>query len=464
MTAKSEDLQNIPEEKVKPKSVHLKKKDKIQLLVDEIKSEYGIDVEPKKDPRYKFIKIINYLTNKYDFMFNTINTDIEYKLKESEDFKYFDDMDYIDVRLDLQMNCGMPVSKDVYETSLYSSSVSHRYNPFREYIFGLPAWDQKTDHIKHYLQQISLRSEDDRNYFINGFKKWFVALVMSLIEDIPDPFFINQTCLVFVGGQGKYKTTWLKRLLPRHLQLRYFYGSNFQTHNKDHEKYLATKIIINLDEMAALNKTDIESIKSKITQDQVVVRLPFARKDIHLKRRASFCGSINQMEFLKDDTGSRRWFIVEVDSVSLRDDFNPDLLFAQALFLYKEGFQYWFDSTDIEEMEKYNEKFKLKSMEEELILKHFSIPTINEIKAKSVEYMSATDISNFFSDKYTKINTNNTTIKNIGIILRRLGYEKRSRRLNDSETPVSLWCVKKVFEPTNTSMEEMATNNLDFPI
>lgn len=117
---------------------------------------------------------------------------------------------------------------------------------------------------------------------------------MSLIEDTPDPYHINQVALILVSsGQGKHKTTWLGSIVPEILRLKYYYPSSFNAHNKDHEKYLATKILINLDEMSSFNKTDIETMKSKITQPQVVLRLPYGRADIHVKRRASFCGSIN---------------------------------------------------------------------------------------------------------------------------------------------------------------------------
>src|SRR5690606_13277862 len=132
-----------------------------------------------------------------------------------------------------------------------------------------------------------------------------------------------------------------------HLQLKYFYGSTFQFNNKDHEKFLAHKIIINLDEMAALNRTDMESVKSKITQDQVVLRPQYARVDIHLKRRASFTATNNNIEFLKDDTGSRRFFVVEVENIDPREDFELDMMYAQGLYHFKNKLRYWFDREDI---------------------------------------------------------------------------------------------------------------------
>jgi len=89
-----------------------------------------------------------------------------------------------------------------------------------------------------------------------------------------------------------------------------------------HLQFLATRMLINLDEMESYNKTDIGVMKSVISTAQVSLRLPYGRTAQNMKRRASFCGSINDRQFLRDETGSRRWFIIEVDTI----DFNNDQL------------------------------------------------------------------------------------------------------------------------------------------
>ena len=60
---------------------------------------------------------------------------------------------------------------------------------------------------------------------------------------------------------------------------------------------------------------------------------------------ASFCATGNNLQFLTDDTGSRRWLPFEVERIE-----NPwttripyEGLFAQALWLLEHGFRYWFE-------------------------------------------------------------------------------------------------------------------------
>lgn len=446
---KQKEFQDLLEIKVDEK----KNSDWILELTEKIKEVYNIELQPIKNrTKHNLLRAIKYLSEKYDFRYNEINTDTEYKLKGDKNFQYFDDRDYRTIYLDLKKNGGINLPDSDYKNIIYSEELSRKFNPFKEYLFSLPKWDKKTDWIELFLRQIYLKEEKQRSYLVKGFKKWFVALVVSLIKDEPDRKYINHSCLVLVGGQGKYKSSFLESIVPPHLRMKYFYGSNFQVHNKDHEKYLAFKILIDLDELAAFNKTDIESMKSKITQPQIVVRLPYTKADIHLKRRASFCGSINNAQFLKDDSGSRRFLIIETPGITLDESFDIDRIYSQALFLFRDGFKYWFDSDDIEGIEKHNEGYRLKTFEEELIQYHFKVPDQEDYIRNRVEYLSATDIANFLADKHNRINVNNTVIKNVGSIMKRLGYEKKSRRLNGKV--VSLYDICTVFEPKAIPLEQ----------
>lgn len=417
-----------------------------------------IDVkkEDKRSTRNTLVKVINFLNEKYDFRYNEINTDTEYKQKNQKEFRYFDDMDYRDVYLKTIIDGDFSISDQSFKSIIYSRSVSKIFNPFKEYFKEVEgSWDGKSDMIRMCLEQVYLKEEKHRDMFIKHFKKWFVALIMSLITDVPSPFNVNQTCLILVGSQGRYKTTFLKNLIPSSMQLKYFYGSSFQPHNKDHEKYLAYKMLINFDEMAAFNKTDIETIKSKLSQDQIVVRLPYAKADIHLKRRASFCGTENNREILKDMTGSRRWLVFEVDKININQDFDIAAMYAQGLKLFKEGFKYWFDEDDIRYIEGYNDQYTFKGFEEELVMKHYIVPVDNDYEMNKVEYLNATDIATDLAKKYEKINVNNTIIKNIGQAMRKLGFIKRSRRITGYDNPIPLWAVRMADYPGRSSSADI---------
>ena len=321
MSKQTTEFQNVSEKKVKAKettsAAHTPTALKIQAAMD-------------------------FLNQYYDFRYNVIANEVEFKKKADKTFIYFDEFEYNGIMIEMDL-AGIHIADNKYRNIVVSKFISQKYDPFKEYLAGLPKWDGKTDHIQHFLQQVSLASEErDRLYFIKYFRKWLVGIVMSIIEDKPDPQLTNQMALIFLSKeQGKFKTTWLGSIVPESMRLRYYYSSSFNPHNKDHEKYLATKLLINLDEMGSFMKSDIETMKSKITQPQVVLRLPYGRNDIHLKRRASFCCSVNKRQFLRDETGSRRWIVIEIDNIDYNKEFNTDLIYAQAFEMYKNGFNYW---------------------------------------------------------------------------------------------------------------------------
>lgn len=395
------------------------------------------EVEESKSSKNKLIKAYNYLKEHYDFRYNVITFETEYKPKDEPDseYKFFDDTAYHDIDQEVALKAASIAERN-FKNWVYGSKLSKHYDPFKTFIFNLPGWDGK-DYIEEWLRQIELADEEQRDFFIDCVTRWFIAYVASLVVDQ----LTNQTCLVLVGEQGKYKTTLLNSIVPPELKLDYLYASTFIAHNKDHEKYLATKMLINLDEMQAFNRSDIESIKSKITQDKIELRLPYAKADIKAWRRASFVGSVNRDEFLNDATGSRRFLPFKIKKITYKKDYDIKPLYSQAYKLFKEGRKYWFDSEDIERLERHNDPHKDKTMEEEYVLQHFRKPTKEDISKGSCEYLLAGEIMDIVCKKHEKMNANNTVKRNIGIALQMHGYDKVPMRRNGK--PLKLWCVQQ---------------------
>lgn len=410
--------------------------------------------EVSKNIKNRIVAAYNYISENYEFRYNTVTLDVEYRKKGGEEFLFFDDRAYRDIDLEIAL-AGFHISERYLKDWVYGSKLCYEFDPFREYINRIAPWDGKTDHFKHFLEQVYLKDEDQREFFIECFTKWFVAYVGGLVDD----FTTNQTCFTLVSKQGRFKTTFLNLLVPKELRLDYLYSSTFIAHNKDHEKYLATKMLINLDEMQAFNRSDIESIKSKITQDRVVLRLPYAKADIKAFRRASFVGSVNRVEFLNDATGTRRFLPFEIDNIALDWDYDISRLYAQAIALFKNKYKFYFDPADIEKLEVHNDPHKDRTMEEEFIQMYFVPATPEELKQKStkISYLTPNEIADRFGKKYEKANINNTVKRNLGVALQGNGFQKVSVRLNDK--PRKVWAVKEVVSPDKYDLEGMPLNS-----
>jgi predicted P-loop ATPase len=144
--------------------------------------------------------------------------------------------------------------------------------------------------------------------------------------------------------------------------------------------HLAECMLINLDELENLSKSEIGSLKSLITQGTINIRRPYARSNEKLPRRASFAGSINSRQFLNDATGSRRFLCADVLSIDNEHVIiDPDLVLSQAFSLFKQGYQYWFDLTETEEINSNNCQYQVVSAEEEALLLVFQPARQNEV-------------------------------------------------------------------------------------
>lgn len=85
----------------------------------------------------------------------------------------------------------------------------------------------------------------------------------------------------------------------------------------------------------------------------------------------------NNVQFLSDPTGNRRWLPFEVESIlSPREHpFDYPHIYAQALHLLRSGFRYWFTQQEIIELNLHNHKFEAPRLERELVALYFAHPT-----------------------------------------------------------------------------------------
>jgi len=419
----------------------------------------------KGDKRNKILLAKEHLEQKYDIRLNQDTKEVEWKLKSEKAYNLIDDQTFGYFKMDILMQAGITLTKDDLDILLSSGYFFETYHPFKDYLAKLPKWDGKTDYFAEWCRQVQVKGEDKYCvYFIEGFKKWFVGMVMSLITDEVSPRNVNQICMVFTGKEGKYKSTFFNNLIPADMRSRYFYTGTYDFHSEEAQKYLGTKILIDLAELEALNRGEITQIKARITQQQVSLRLKYGRKDTNWKRRASFCGSTNDQNFLTSVTGNRRFIIIPIERITIDETLNLDNLYAQALALYKNGFQYWLDEDEINTVNLMNNEFRRTSEAEEMILLHLKKPLKDDYEHPGrVDYMNATMIANWLTETYKRLNVNDSLKKKIGEIMNLYEFPKVKKRVNDSPYPIDCYAVIKYRNPqlTNINNNNFESKNID---
>jgi len=299
--------------------------------------------------------------------------------------------------------------------NLLYSDFCELFNPFEDYFYNLPTYDEKTDYITELANTITTTKQD---LWQQCFKKWLVAMVGCVLDDKV----INHTVIVFSGKQGLGKTTWVEKLVPKQLK-EYLFSGTINPNNKDTLVQLAECMLINLDELENLNRSEIGSLKEIITKTQIRMRKAYGHNNETMPRRASFAGSVNTAQFLNDSTGSRRFLCFELEGIKYQHDVDINMAFSQALFLFKSGFRYWFDQEEIKNITENNEQYQLHSPEEELLLTWFEPCS----KEEATLFLNASQIAAKLADR-TKLNLNDGTINKLGKALKKHNFIKISKK------------------------------------
>ena len=307
-----------------------------------------------------------------------------------------------------QMSSVLRVNiQDVYR--VIESDYVPAFNPFVEYLESLPEWHEgdhdyiadlaatvkikgEQEHIEspqtstqkeaqEEAQEASLKGPSqatDSSLFTlrSSLKKWLVGMVAGWIsEDV-----VNNVILVFIGEQGAYKTTWFNYLLPPQLKQYFYTKTNANRMTRDDLLTLAQYGLVCCEELDTMRPAELNQLKAAVTMPSIDERAAYAHFHEHRKHIASFCGTGNNVSFLSDPTGNRRWLPFEVESiVSPRDHpFCYEGIYSQALALYKSGFTFWFTKEEIQEQNRHNRKFETPRLEHELVDLYFRRPLEHE--------------------------------------------------------------------------------------
>lgn len=114
--------------------------------------------------------------------------------------------------------------------------------------------------------------------------------------------------LVLEGEQGTKKSSSLRILAGEE----WYVETTMGTDSKDFFMQFAGKLFVEFSEGETLNKTEAKKMKAIITTQIDKYRPPYERVSRDFPRRCIFAMTTNQEEYLKDETGNRRWLPVTV--------------------------------------------------------------------------------------------------------------------------------------------------------
>jgi len=153
--------------------------------------------------------------------------------------------------------------------------------------------------------------------------------------------------IVLEAAQGAGKSRTARILATRPI---WFADSIGDVSNKDAALQLSGRWVIELSELAAVRRAEVESVKGYISRTQDVFRPPYGRRAVTVLRQSVFVGTTNEREYLRDKTGNRRYWPVRCTRIFLEDlERDRDQLWAEAVHYYKQGAQ-WHPDAALTEM------------------------------------------------------------------------------------------------------------------
>lgn len=160
------------------------------------------------------------------------------------------------------------------------------------------------------------------HHFLGAELSEYTAEVMKLhmlaaIHRVFEPGCKYDICLVFVGDQGGGKSTFLRFMA---IEDEWFTDDMKNVNDAKVYERLKGHWFIELSEMSAARKSDIEEIKAFLSRQKDNYRMPYSRTPEDRPRQCVVCGTSNNPRFLPlDRTGNRRFAPVVVDSTQAEE-------------------------------------------------------------------------------------------------------------------------------------------------
>ena len=253
------------------------------------------------------------------------------------------DTDGLKSELDIHYTCFSTRNHDVAFSRV---AMERRFNPLRDYLDGLPAWD-RVERIPELL--IRYMKADDTEYVRTVTKKTFTAAVARIYQ----PGIKFDCMLVLDGEQGIGKSTLFKELAGEE-----YFSDSLQLSDMD-SKAAAEKIqgfwICEIAELAGMKKADIEKVKSFLSSSDDKFRPSYGKTVESHPRQGIMVASVNgDRGYLRDITGNRRFWVVKLHQTEQVKTFefseeDRDQIWAEAKHYFQAGEKLFLEGALVED-------------------------------------------------------------------------------------------------------------------
>lgn len=228
----------------------------------------------------------------------------------------------------------VPVKPATVAAAVTDFAMAHAVDPLRERLEALK-WDKK-ERISNWL--VTYLGVEETEFVRAVGRKWLISAVARALR----PGCKVDTVLILEGPQGAGKSRACSLLA---LDPSWFADDIRDLGTKDSAQDLRGKWIVEIAELSAMRRSEVERVKAFISRPVDHYRPSYSRRSQDFPRRCVFIGSNNSDEYLADSTGGRRFWPAragEIDLTALRRDVGQ--LWAEAVAAFKAGERWWLDA------------------------------------------------------------------------------------------------------------------------
>lgn len=220
--------------------------------------------------------------------------------------------------------------RDKVQDAMIMCAEQNGFNEVLDYLNSLK-WDGIERLDKLFIDYLGA---EDNVYTRAVARKSITAAVARAFE----PGCKYDTMPILIGRQGAGKSTLIRTLGKK------WYADGLSTfEGKEAAENIQGKWIIEAGEMAGYTKAEENASKQFLSRQVDVFRQAYGRRTQEYPRRCVFFGSSNQYEFLKDITGNRRFWPIDIEAqkptknVYVNLPGEVDQIWAEAVVRYKNG-------------------------------------------------------------------------------------------------------------------------------
>ena len=175
---------------------------------------------------------------------------------------------------------------------MINSEATQNHNALNEF-FKFKTFEIGT--IEKYVDCIEPKTEFNKW----AFKKWIVGSVHNWCSPIHETKVSPLTLVLCGQKQGTGKTSFFRNLMPKELS-KYLIEHKIDSKDKDSIYNLVKGLVVLDDEFGGLATKDVKDFKKIADANQIDIRLPYSAFYSKMKRKASLCGTSNDISILKD--------------------------------------------------------------------------------------------------------------------------------------------------------------------